>query len=179
MNYQAIEGWFSWEPLYKRMVDYFPSGARFVEVGVWLGKSACYMAEQIKQSGKDIDFFCVDPWDVDVSGIPVRQSGGSFFPAFLTNAKDCGVRGHIIPVTLRSEHAAKHFQSHPLDFVFIDAEHDYDSVTNDIRIWRGLMRPGAFMGGHDYTLNQDTKRAVDDAFGNLVQVEGECWLVNV
>lgn len=179
MTYQDIHGWFTWEPLYKRMVECFPDGARFVEVGVWMGKSACYMADQIKQSGKDIDFFCVDPWDVDVSGIPIKTLGGSAFPAFCANTKQCGVRGHVIPVCLRSVYAAKHFQSERVDFVFIDAEHDYESVCNDIVIWRGLIKPGGIIAGHDYTLNQDTKRAVDSAFGELVQVEGECWLVKL
>ena len=44
------------------MVGRFESGAHFVEVGTFLGKSAIYMAVEIINSGKNIKFDCVDHW---------------------------------------------------------------------------------------------------------------------
>lgn len=178
MTYQDIPGWFTWEPLYKRMVDNARDGDVFVEVGVFLGKSAIYMAQQIKESGKKINFYCVDLWNRDVSGISVKEAGGSFFSRFIKNSSDCGVCEYIMPTVASSALAARCIREQ-VDFVFIDAEHDYNSVRWDISDWLPKLNDGGVMAGHDYTLNADTKRAVDDTFGPAVRVEGECWFVHL
>lgn len=49
-----------------------------------------------------------------------------------------------------SEHAAGTFADNILDFVFIDAAHDYDNVTKDIKLWSKKVRPGGIIAGHDY-----------------------------
>ena len=36
-----------------------------------------------------------------------------------------------------------------LDFVFIDASHDYDSVMKDLEAWENKVRPGGILCGHD------------------------------
>ena len=48
--------------LYKKIVEKFPSGSHFVEVGSFLGKSASFMAVEIINSGKLIKLDCVDHW---------------------------------------------------------------------------------------------------------------------
>lgn len=37
-----------------------------------------------------------------------------------------------------------------LDFVYIDAAHDYESVAADLVAWAGCVRPGGLLMGHDY-----------------------------
>lgn len=38
----------------------------------------------------------------------------------------------------------------PLDFVYIDAAHDYTNVKSDIATWFTLVRKGGVIGGHDF-----------------------------
>ena len=53
-----------------------------------------------------------------------------------------------------------------LDFVFIDADHKYISVCDDIREWSKKVRIGGIVSGHDYYessgLNMDVINAVDE-----------------
>jgi hypothetical protein len=48
--------------------------------------------------------------------------------------------------------AAYHFarMRTEINFVFIDAAHDYDSVKADILAWRPLVAKGGILSGHDY-----------------------------
>src|SRR4030042_2379122 len=52
-----------------------------------------------------------------------------------------------------SMEAVKRFADESLDFVFIDANHDYKYVKEDIREWAKKVRKGGIISGHDYIDN--------------------------
>lgn len=64
-----------------------------------------------------------------------------------------------------------------LDFIFIDAGHSYQAVAADIRAWAQKVRPGGWVGGHDYHPNHPgVIQAVDEAYGGrVVQERGWIW----
>ena len=49
-----------------------------------------------------------------------------------------------------SVEAAALFEPCSLDFVYLDARHDFDGVTEDLSAWFEKVRPGGLMAGHDY-----------------------------
>lgn len=49
-----------------------------------------------------------------------------------------------------SRDAAAVVPQHSKDFVFIDADHRYEAVVEDIALWRSKVRPGGLLCGHDY-----------------------------
>jgi len=58
--------------------------------------------------------------------------------------------------------AAKEIPDGCLDFVYIDANHRYFEVAQDIRAWLPKVRPGGIICGHDYFSHGSVKKAVDD-----------------
>lgn len=71
-----------------------------------------------------------------------------------------------------------------LDFVYIDAKHNYRSVSEDIRAWRSKVKPGGWIGGHDYGPDPDgverfpgVRQAVREAFGGAMTGADYCWFV--
>lgn len=58
-----------------------------------------------------------------------------------------------------------------LDFVFLDADHCYESACADLAAWWPLIKPGGIMAGHDYLdgeVNDSSfgvKQAVTEFFG--------------
>jgi hypothetical protein len=69
---------------------------------------------------------------------------------------------------LASEPAAELVEDGSLDFVYIDAAHDRESVSRDLAAWFPKVRPGGIIAGHDYIPdrgNCGVKTAVDDFFG--------------
>jgi hypothetical protein len=79
--------------------------------------------------------------------------------------------------------AANYFPDKSLDFVFIDACHEYESVKKDILVWMPKIKDGGILSGHDYGRGfPGVAQAVDEIFGNKVNLKyiGEiCWLINL
>lgn len=150
--YNSIHGWFTFPILYKSMVDRVSSPAHFVEVGTWKGKSASYMAVEIIKSGKNIKFDCVDTWKGSEehlsSYIKTVDDEENLYKEFLHNIAP--VKHVITPVRMPSTEASKLYPNESLDFVFIDAGHDYQSVTDDLTNWYPKIKTGGIIAGHDY-----------------------------
>lgn len=46
--------------------------------------------------------------------------------------------------------AVERFEPNSLDFVYIDANHSFQYVVNDICAWSSRVRPGGIVAGHDF-----------------------------
>ena len=171
------EGWFSYPNLYSRIVKRFPSGSRFVEVGCWKGKSAAYMCVEIANSNKDIEFFCVDTWEGSVEHQEMKELP-KLYDIFIDNMRP--VEEYYFPLKMTSLEAAKKFKDNSLDFVFIDASHEYEDVRNDIFAWYPKVKPGGIIAGHDYYHEEydwfpGVKQAVNELLTDFI-VEEKCWI---
>jgi len=67
--------------------------------------------------------------------------------------------------------AARDFVDGSLDFVYIDANHDYQHVSEDLAAWTQKIKPGGIVGGHDYIRRKGQKQfyAVIPAVNNFVK----------
>lgn len=63
-------------------------------------------------------------------------------------AQEFADRARVLMMTTREALAL--VQDGSLDFVFIDADHSAAAVAGDITYWRPKVRPGGWLGGHDY-----------------------------
>lgn len=159
MNWTEIPGWFKWRSAQVEAVEQFPETSRFVEVGTYLGKSICSLAEIVQHSGKAFKLIGVDtcqgsgpegPQQKDYHGHIVEQYGGTFAGALHKNILDCGYSDLITLIISDSTTASQLFANASLDWVHLDARHDYDSVRNDIRSWLPKVKPGGWISGDDF-----------------------------
>lgn len=139
--YRSISGWFDFDDIYSSVVRASQSGAKFVEVGSYLGRSAAFMCVEIAKSGKDVRFDCVDLW-------PCSANGESEYDKFRENMKP--VEGLFAPVRMSSVEASKLYEDNSLDFVFIDADHEYEGVKADILHWLPKVKTNGVLAGHDF-----------------------------
>lgn len=179
--YNKIQGWFSYPTLYTDMVHRFSSGSKFVEVGCWRGTSAAYMCVEIANSTKDIDFYCVDIWHVSPEREIEEPELKNLYEIFLENLKP--VEAYYKPMKLPSVDAAKKFKDESLDFVFIDAGHEYYAVKEDILAWYPKVKKGGILAGHDLYPTEptwgDVYKVVEELFPNRYEsrIEESCFLV--
>ncbi len=170
--YQNIGGWFDFEDIYREAVVSAADGARFVEMGAFGGKSTAFMAVEIINSGKKIDFFVVDRWiDNCVMDDKLIQCP---FEVFERNMKSGGVMGVIQPLQMQSSEAAKRFKDQSLDFVFIDGDHDYAAARQDILVWREKVKSGGVLAGHDIE-HEGVSKALKELLSN-VERRGMSWV---
>jgi predicted O-methyltransferase YrrM len=60
-----------------------------------------------------------------------------------------------------SVEAANYIDDESLDFIFIDADHSYESVLQDLTIWYPKLKQGGLLTGHDYYM-KPVEQAVND-----------------
>ena len=159
MRWDEIEGWFQWRTAQEEAVAWFPEGSCFVEVGVYLGRSICSLAEVVKRSRKDYALIAIDtcrgsgqegPRNRDYHGAAVAAGKGTFAGALHKNILDCGYGDTITLVIAESVKASRLFADASLDWVHLDARHDYASVKADIEAWLPKVKRGGWLSGDDY-----------------------------
>lgn len=176
---QFGEDWFTFPDLYRNMVNEFPSGSRFVEVGVWKGKSAAFMCIEIANSKKEIDFYCVDTWEGSIEH-KEKPELSQLYEIFTDNMRP--VENYYMPIRKPSLEAVYDFKDESIDFVFIDASHEYEDVVEDLKAWWPKIKKGGVLAGHDYYPDQPTWggvcKAVTEVFPNShSHIPGNCFMV--
>ena len=156
--YRSIEGWFDFDDIYElALARYGSRSARFIEIGAYKGRSACYMAERIREMGLDVSFDIVDTFQGDV-----HIGVSDLWSHFSENLTRAGLLSCITVHRSSSVDAAKEFADDSADFIFIDATHTHDAVSQDIAAWWPKVRAGGLLAGHDYPNFPGVNSAVND-----------------
>ena len=177
--YQSIPGYNHNKIFYEQIISELQDGAHIVEIGCWKGCSAAFVAVEIINSGKNIKFDCVDIW-LDNWSEPNEKirhgykNVGTPYEQFLENMKP--VENHYTPIRMASVKAAALYQDNSLDLVFIDADHEYKSVREDILAWLPKVKSGGVIAGDDY---DNTFPGVIKATNELLKplkINGITWI---
>lgn len=173
--YHKIHGWFNFENLYHQIVPLLPEGAHVVEVGAWQGRSAAYLGVEIVNSGKLITFDIVDTWEgsLEHQNHELVQKD-ELYQVFLSNMKP--LEGYYNPLRMTSLAAAELYADASLDFVLLDASHEYEDVLKDIRAWLPKIKQGGILAGDDYHHTwPGVVQAVKDSLPQHL-VDGVTWI---
>ena len=66
-------------------------------------------------------------------------------------------------------------EDNSLDFIFIDADHGYESVKKDIMAWTPKLKPGGLLSGHDINI-PGVLQAVEELLVNWIDTEiNQVW----
>jgi predicted O-methyltransferase YrrM len=77
---------------------------------------------------------------------------------------------------MTTNEASKLFEDGSLDGVFIDADHSYEAVKQDIQNWLPKIRVGGILAGHDYNSTfQEVMKAVNELLHGF-GLYGQCWI---
>jgi hypothetical protein len=161
-----------------------------VEVGVQEGE----YSEVLLRAWRGVQLISVDTWAPDDPDVyrDIANVTHQEHEANLRVARDRLSRfsGRCDIWRMASADAARRFLDGCVDFVYLDARHDEESVTQDLQAWWRTIRPGGVMAGHDYVDGEfaegrfGVKTAVDRFFArrglmvrSTVDDEWPSWLV--
>jgi hypothetical protein len=159
VHWSDIPGWFQWRPAQEEAVRRFPGGSRFVEVGNYLGRSLCSLAEVAAASGKDFAMVGVDHCrgtgpeglrQKDYHGEAVAAGGGTLAGQLHRNLIQCGCADRVSLIVADSVTAASFFADGSIDWVHLDARHDRDGFEADVLAWLPKIASGGWLSGDDY-----------------------------
>lgn len=175
--YQNIHGWFSYEYIYKNIVDQAADNSLFVEIGSFKGKSTAFMCVEIANSGKNIKFECIDPMIPASHYIESAENDVDEWADYNIE----GFRTRLKPVEQYYKHhqmfsadAAKLFEDKSIDFILVDGDHAPAAVKEDALTYLPKMKPGGLMAFDD-TFVPEIRQAVEEAaaeFGLTAESNG-------
>jgi hypothetical protein len=180
-----------------QLVDLVPY-TKAVEVGTHRG----VFAEQLARVRRGLPgwgtLYCIDPW----ADPPGYEAQAAMLGDGATGDRDADYRearrvlrpylatDEVILIRGMSPEAAGAFDDGSLDLVYLDADHSYDGVRDDLAAWWPTVRPGGLLAGHDFLCpgevgggwGQYTQRAVTEFAAArdldvflVVEPDGQPW----
>jgi len=117
------------------------------EIGVNKGRFSEWICHQMRKNKPKL--YLVDPYKSYKEYSEYLDQAE--MDAFYESAKVKLAKYNCEFVKKMSMEAVKDFNDNSLDFVYIDGNHDFQFVVNDIAEWSKKVKPGGIVSGHDYS----------------------------
>lgn len=187
-----------WDEILARL----PEGpCTLVEVGVWDGGTC----SRLLAAHPELHMVLVDPWKAPAAGTSFAESGAEqaelgqerydvSYQRCMRRVKPFAARVDVMRLSGKRAALIVSQEDRPADYpdaVFVDSDHSYEGVLEDVTAWVPLVKPGGWIGGHDYGLPGDTgrgpgkypgvARAVHDVFGQdrVTRGKDRTWFVQL
>ncbi len=178
-NAVTIEGWRKAEEcleIAKTSVG-LPNNPTIVEVGTFMGRTACVLAGALKLSGQGGTVHCVDPFDCsgDSFSIPhyerlLKESGANDLEEiFKHHLNKFGVLDFVQIHRDTSLNTSKSWKQE-IDMIILDGDQSIDGAREAYDSWSPFLKPGGTLVLANSTLG---KKITSDHGGNRLLVEEE------
>jgi hypothetical protein len=156
---------------------------RGYKVGAEIGVAYGGHAEAMMKAGLT-KLYAVDPYQPDWEGtdgysLPDGKNFGKeeYEALYLHALHRIRATGNPIDLIRKTSHEAFAIVNEPLNFVFIDAKHTYESLFTDITLWKTKVRKGGIIAGHDYDHPSypGIRKAVQEHFKKVTLEDGYVW----
>lgn len=164
---EDIQGWML-EPSLQWLRERAAESMAVIEVGCWRGRSTLAMARRIPMGGLVV---AVDRW----SGHVEEGVAEDAYRDFRVNLASEIESGKVLVMKMHSFDAARILRPRAFDFVFIDADHEYGAVAQDIRSYLPLVKHGGTLSGHDYGTCAGVTHAVDELVPGFQRGPDSIW----
>ncbi|MFH1563852.1 MAG: class I SAM-dependent methyltransferase [Nitrospirota bacterium] len=123
------------------------------EIGVATGRYSKVLCQYIQ----GLKLYCVDPW-IPYDGYVESNyvAGEETLNTLYEKSKERLAPYNCEFIRALSMDAVKNFKDNSLDFVFIDANHSFEYVIEDIAHWGKKVRVGGIVSGHDFWNSGET-----------------------
>lgn len=123
---------------------------RLLGCGVEVGVQRGIFSESLLDSWRGRHLISIDPWRAaeadyhDAANVP-QGDHDAFYEETVKRLARFGERSSVW--RMYGDEGAERIPHHSIDFVYLDARHDYRSVASDLAVWIDKVRPGACCAG--------------------------------
>lgn len=120
-------------------------------LGVEVGVDRGLYSEVLCKDNLNLKLYGVDPWisEAFAEGNPYRLQQ-SYFDGCYAEATKRLEPYNVTLIKKTSMDALADFEDNSLDFVYIDANHDFVNFIQDLHYWIKKVKIGGIVSGHDY-----------------------------
>jgi len=152
--------------------------SNMIEIGSYQGESTIIFQKNFPNS----KIFAVDFW---LNNYDEREVNiNSFNMMDVENNFDVLTKSYsnIIKIKMSSSDFSNIIADNSIDFIYIDGDHSYKGITNDLINWKNKIKKGGYIGGHDYNdIQIDTIiKAILENFPNYkINIFESNWLIKL
>ena len=118
------------------------------KVGAEIGVAEGIYSLVLCQNIPNLELYCVDLWDTYYRDT-VKLKDRTMQDEALALAHEKLDPFNAVFIREPSMDAVRNFKPKSLDFVYIDGDHSFDFVIEDLIEWSKIVKPGGIVSGHD------------------------------
>ncbi len=118
-------------------------GVTGAEIGVYKGDNAEFILTLLEPTM----LYLIDPWN---NFLDIDSNEIIGYTHYIETQERLKLYGNKRLIKKTSKEANKLFNNEELDFVYIDADHHYEAIKNDLNLWYPKVKKGGILSGHDY-----------------------------
>ncbi len=136
----------------KSVLELMPKNSICAEIGVWKGELSGYILKIVRPKKLHL----IDPWQFQPEfkdrwyGGKVAENQKDMDKIYFKVLKKFGKNKNIVIHRKRSDEASKEFPNQYFDWVFLDGNHHYEFVKNDLELYLPKIKKGGYLAGDDY-----------------------------
>ena len=134
-------------------LDVLPEGGLGIEVGVWLGRNA----KELLRLRRPRRLILVDLWKrfkCPTNHLVMKQAPELIEAQYLSLMHYFFNDPRVTLLRMASDEAASLLAPGSANWVYVDANHDYESVRRDLNAWSRALAPDGILAGHDWRVKK-------------------------
>lgn len=153
------------DPLNELIKDYLIGKENLtgIQIGSYAGESTVMFIE----SNSFRRLYTVDPWEENYDPNDISGDSDILLAEKVFDAK-FKYNPIIEKIKAKSTDVADRFEDESIDFIYIDGNHQYEMVKQDLENYVPKIKKGGIIAGHDYgghKHTEGTKQAINEFFG--------------
>ena len=139
----TIDGWMNEDEL-RWLAEEASEHDSIIELGCLLGRSTRALGDHTKG-----EVIAIDDWYGPREIFVPDEVRASLYNQFLDNMSDLIIKGKVRPLRVSHRDEVSLAKVRDADMVFIDGDHNYQAVKEDILFWQKKVVKGGLLCGHD------------------------------
>ena len=170
-----------WSEYFARpMIKYIKKHYDYPLVGIEIGTAFGYNAKNMLTELPIKKLYCIDAWTMYEDYTYENMKGQDEFENTYQTAKNrLKPFGDKVEFIRKFSDKAVNDVPDTVDFIYIDGNHEYEFVKEDIKLYEGKIQKGGVIGGHDIDGPGVLKAFVEYVYGTKYKyfVKGPDWWV--